>query len=73
MIMRYGWFPFDGVIGLALLVAIVAIAIVIVVAAMQRRDGRHHDEADAILRSRLARGEISVEEYEKARQALGLK
>ena len=33
---------------------------------------RRGEEADAILRRRLAAGEIDVEEYERARAALGL-
>jgi uncharacterized membrane protein len=73
MTMHYGWFPFDGWIALALLIAVIAVVVVIVVAAMQRRGGQPLDEADAILRARLARGEISVEDYDRTRQALGLK
>jgi uncharacterized membrane protein len=73
MIMRYGMFPFDGWVALALLIAVIAVVVVLVVAAMQRRGAGPFDEADVILRARLARGEISVEDYDKARQALGLK
>jgi uncharacterized membrane protein len=76
MTMHYGSFPFDGWIALALVIAVIAViavVVVIVVAAMQRRGGQPLDEADAILRARLARGEISVEDYDKTRQALGLK
>ncbi|MGH2408082.1 MAG: SHOCT domain-containing protein [Candidatus Limnocylindrales bacterium] len=75
MIFRHALFPFDGLIALALLIAVIAVVVVLVVAAMQRRGGGAGpiDEADAILRTRLARGEISVEDYDKARQALGLK
>ena len=73
MSMHYGSFPFDGWIAIALLIAVMAVVVVIVVAAMQRRGGQPLDEADAILRARLARGEISVEDYDRTRQALGLK
>jgi uncharacterized membrane protein len=68
-----GGFPFDGWFVLALLIVVAAVLTALVVMALQRRSGRPIDEADAILRSRLARGEISVEDYEKARTALGLK
>jgi uncharacterized membrane protein len=77
--MRYDWFgfggrwPFDGLVVLALIVALAAVVVIIVVVALQRRARPPLDDADAILRGRLARGEISAEEYERIRKVLGLK
>ena len=69
-----GWIsPFDGWFLLAFLVLVVVVVAWLVVTTLSRRDHRPTDEADAILRARLARGEISAEEYEQTRRILGLK
>jgi uncharacterized membrane protein len=76
----FGHFLFGGWIGLILLVLVVGLVTWLVARAVIGRapggpggtsDGL--DEADAILRARLARGEISAEEYAETRRVLGLK
>lgn len=74
----YGW---DGVLGggwmaggwlwVLLVAAVVAIVVVGVVLAMRPRGGSPGDPVE-ILRARFARGEISAEEFEQARRALGV-
>lgn len=74
MTLHHGWFfPLDGWLSLALLVLLTVLAVWLLVSALSRRDHRPIDEADAILRARLARGEISPEEYAETRRVLGLK
>ncbi len=74
MTLHHGWFfPFDGWLSLALLVLLTIVVVWLFVSALSRRDRRPTDEAEAILRARLARGEISPEEYEQTRRVLGLK
>jgi uncharacterized membrane protein len=74
-----GMGPFGG--WLTILLAVLAvIAVAWLVASLLRRGSGGPgaaagglDEADAILRARLARGEISAEEYAETRRVLGLK
>jgi putative membrane protein len=72
-----GWGPFfgDGLLALLILIALVVLVTWAVIALVggRRPGGRGIDEAEQILRARLARGEISSEEYERTRQVLGLK
>ena len=56
------------VLGVILLVAIVWA----VIAAIPGRDRPPIDDAAQILKARVARGEISNEEYEQARRLLGI-
>jgi uncharacterized membrane protein len=71
-----GFFPFGGWLFIALAVVALVLLGWLVATAISRR-GRGPagglDEADAILRARLARGEISPEEYAETRRVLGLK
>lgn len=64
-----GWMG-GGWLGLLLVAAIVALVVVGIVVAMRPR-GRPSDGPVEILRARFARGEISAEEFEQARRALG--
>ena len=72
-----GFMPFGGWLWLLLTVALVALVSWLIASAVMRRGpgraGGGLDEADAILRARLARGEISAEEYAETRRVLGLK
>jgi len=72
-----GWGPFlgNGLFALLLCVALVVLIVWAISAlfAGRRPGGRGMDEAEMILRGRLARGEISAEEYEATRKVLGLK
>jgi uncharacterized membrane protein len=76
-----GGFPFGGWLWLIVLLAAVALVSWLVATAVMRRGPGGSgsggsgalDEADAILRARLARGEISAEEYDETRRVLGLK
>ena len=74
----FGHFLFGGWLGLILLVLVVGLVTWLVARAVIGRGagvaGRGGlDEADAILRARLARGEISAEEFAETRRVLGLK
>jgi len=71
-----GSFPSGGWLWLILAVAVVALVSWLVATAVVRRGGGapgRPDDADAILRGRLARGEIGAEEYAETRRMLGLK
>lgn len=78
-----GLLPLGGWLWLLVLVAIVALVSWLVASLVMRRGGGSassggsggagSDEADTILRARLARGEISTEEYTEARRVLGLR
>lgn len=73
----YGW---DGVLGggwmgggwlgLLLGAAVVALVVAGIVLAVRPRGGSSGDPVE-ILRARFARGEISAEEFEQTRRALG--
>jgi putative membrane protein len=68
-----GWgFPLAGWLGLLAFVLFVVLVVWAIASLVGRRPPQT-DEAEAILRARLARGEISVEEYEQTRRILGLK
>lgn len=72
----FGFFPFGGWIELLLLVLVVGLVTWLVARAVIGRGAGVSgglDEADAILRARLARGEISAEAYAETRRVLGLK
>lgn len=64
-----GWMG-GGWLGLLLGAALVTLVIAGIVVAARRR-GSSSDGPVEILRARLARGEISAEEFEQARRALG--
>ncbi len=71
--MAHGGGMFDGDL-LMILWWLVPVAIAVAVAAyLSRRSGRsaRDDEALEILRQRLARGEIGVEEFQETRRNLG--
>ena len=71
-----GVFPFGGWFWLILVIVAVAVLTwLLATAAMRRGQSRpgNLDDADAILRGRLARGEIKAEEYAETRRVLGLK
>lgn len=69
-----GWgLPFGGWLTLVLFVLATVLVIWLLVTVLSRRDHRPGDEAEAILRARLARGEITPEEYEQTRRILGLR
>ncbi len=59
-----------GWLGLLLMVAVAALVIVGIVLAI-RASGRSMDDPIEILRRRFARGEISADELEQAKLALG--
>jgi uncharacterized membrane protein len=64
-----------GEMGLMMLLPVVLVILVIWLATTGSagRDGRWAgDKADAVLRARLAAGEIDAEQYAQARAALGL-
>ena len=72
------WHP-GAWLGLLVCVAVVVLLAWGLASLMRRTDGRSAgagrsgmDEADAILRARLARGEINAEEYAETRRILGL-
>ena len=74
----FGPFLFGGWLGLILLVLVVGLVTWLVARAVIGRGaggqgGGGLVEADAILRARLARGEISAEAYAETRRVLGLK
>ena len=80
----FGHFLFGGWLGLILLVLVVGLVTWLVARAVIGRGagvgsgagiggGGGLDEADGILRARLARGEISAEEFAETRRVLGLK
>lgn len=78
----FGHFLFGGWLGLILLVLVVGFVTWLVARAIIGRGAgvgggaNGHgglDEADGILRARLARGEISAEEFAETRRVLGLK
>ncbi|MDA8237955.1 MAG: SHOCT domain-containing protein [Chloroflexi bacterium] len=64
-----GWMA-GGWLGLLLFAAVVALVVGIVLA-MRPRGGSPGDPLE-ILRARFARGEISAEEFQQARRALGV-
>ena len=75
-----GFSSFGGWLWLILAIALIALISWVVATAVLRRGagtaGRPAgalDEADAILRARLAKGEISAEEFAETRRVLGLK
>jgi uncharacterized membrane protein len=71
-----GSYPYGAWLWLILAIAVVALVSWLVATAVVRRGGGAPgapDSADAILRGRLARGEISAEEYAETRRVLGLK
>lgn len=65
----FHWFPFHWAgLGLGFLGTIAAIVIVIVLVTRNNhrvRDDRHYSSAEQILKDRLARGEITIEQYEE--------
>ncbi len=70
MMGRWGWgagWGWGGVAGLVVVLLLVA-GVVLVVLGLTRREGP--DSALEILRQRLARGEISPEQYEELRKLL---
>lgn len=74
----FGHLLFGGWLGLILLVLVVGLVTWLVARAVTGRgagggSGGGLDEADGILRARLARGEISAEEFAETRRVLGLK
>ena len=74
----FGHFLFGGWLGLILLVLVVGLVTWLVARTVIGRGagvggGSGLDEADGILRARLARGEISAEEFAETRRVLGLK
>jgi uncharacterized membrane protein len=72
----FGFFPFGGWLELLVLVLVVGLVTWLVARAVVGRGTGAPgglDEADAILRARLARGEISAEDYAETRRVLGLK
>lgn len=66
MMGRWGW-GWGGVAGLVVVLLLV-VGVVLVVLGLTRREGP--DSALEILRQRLARGEISPEQYEELRKLL---
>jgi uncharacterized membrane protein len=58
-----GWMTPDMWLGMALWLVLLAVLVWALVREPRRRDG---DDALAILRARLARGEISAEEFRRA-------
>jgi len=74
----YGWdatfaggYMGGGWLGLLLLSAVVALVVIGIAFAVRPRGGLPGDPRE-ILRARFARGEISAEEFEQARRALGV-
>ncbi len=63
---------FGGWLWMILAVALVVAVVWAVAAAIPGRDRTPIDDAAQILKARLARGEISNEEYEQARTLLGI-
>ena len=72
-----GFFPYGGWLWLIISVALVVLLSWLIASAVMRRgpgrSGGGLDEADSILRARLARGEISPQEYAETRRVLGLR
>ena len=75
-----GFSPFGHWLWLILAIALIALISWVVATAVMRRGGSSMgarggalDEADAILRARLARGEINADQYAETRRVLGLK
>ena len=78
-----GFNPLGPWLWLLIAIAVVGLVSWLVASAVMRRSGGAAgarggaagalDEADAILRARLARGEISADEYAETRRVLGLK
>lgn len=66
------WMALSGLIGLALLVALILVIIWLVRSLLTSgdRDRPHQDEAEAILRRRYAAGEIDEDEHQRRRDAL---
>lgn len=63
----WGW----GVLMMVLIVALVGLAVWAIIRATQHSGGGHpHDRAREILAERLARGEITPEEYRESAQHL---
>lgn len=60
------------ILEIAVGIAIVAALVWLVASAIQGRQSSTTDDAARILKARLARGEISPEEYEQARRLLGV-
>ena len=72
----FGFSPLGPWLGLLIAVVVVGLVSWLVASAVMRRGGGAAgalDEADSILRARLARGEISADEYAETRRVLGLK
>lgn len=63
---------FGGWLWMILAVVLVVAVVWAVAAAIPGRDRTPIDDAAQILKARLARGEISNEEYEQARNLLGI-
>ena len=63
---------FGGLLWMILAVVLVVAVVWAVAAAIPGRDRTPIDDAAQILKARLARGEISNEEYEQARNLLGI-
>ena len=63
---------FGGWLWMILAVVLVVAVVWAVGAAISGRDHTPNDDAAQILKSRLARGEISNEEYQQARSLLGI-
>ena len=71
-----GSFAFGGWLWLIIALAVVVLVSWLVATAVLRRGGGSPgapDDADATLRGRLARGEISADEYAETRRVLGQK
>lgn len=81
---RVGWFYPEGgwlaILTFVLFIVLVAWLISSLIRGRDHRSAASHgqagaaglEEADAILRARFARGEITAEEYQQARRVLGL-
>lgn len=65
----FGWMA-GGWLGPLLVMALATVVIVGIVLAIRPRHGSPEDPVE-ILRGRFARGEISAEEFEQAKRALG--
>ena len=68
----FDWMGISG--GLWMVVGIILIVVIgwAIVAAVSRRDQAGVDDAGRILKARFARGELTPEDYERARRLLGV-
>jgi putative membrane protein len=72
--MMRGWGPDAGFVGGGgfglLFLLLLIVGVVLIVSGLTRRDGSKADDALQILRGRLARGEITKEQFDELKEAL---